>query len=67
MAFHRCALSLVKVISMGLRSGLVGRQEEEPRAAFLEDRCGFLSPVAGEIVEDDHVAGFERRGEWVST
>ncbi len=37
----RCALSLAKAISMGLRSGAVGREEQEPGAAFFEDRPSF--------------------------
>lgn len=47
----------------GIEVGAVGRQEQEPCAAFLEDGLGLLAFVAGEIVEDDHVAGFECRGE----
>lgn len=43
--------------------GTVGRCEEEPRAARFQDRLGFLAFMAGEIVEDDHVAGLKRRGE----
>lgn len=42
--------------------GTVGRCEEEPCAARLEDGLGFLAFVAGEIVEDDDVAGMECRG-----
>ena len=47
----------------GIEIGAVRRQEHEPRATRLEDRFGFLALVAREIVEDDHVARFERRGE----
>ena len=41
----------------------VGRQEEEPGAALLEDRLGLFALVAGEVVEDDHVARLQRRRE----
>ena len=47
----------------GIEIGAVGREEQEPRPALLEDRCGFLALVAGEVVEDDHVAGLQRRRE----
>ena len=43
--------------------GAVGRQEQEPGAAFLEDGFGLLAFVAGEVVEDDHVARPQGRRE----
>jgi len=43
--------------------GAVGRQEEEPRPALFEDGGGLFAFVAGEVVEDDHVASVQRRGE----
>lgn len=36
---------------------------QEPRPACLQDRRSFLAFVAGEIVEDDHVAFLQSRGE----
>ena len=47
----------------GIKIGAVGRQEEEPRSPFFEDRLGLLALVAREIIENDHVAGLQRRGE----
>ncbi len=43
--------------------GAVGREEEEPCAAFLEDRLGFFALVAREIVEDDHISPAQGRRE----
>ena len=43
--------------------GAVGRQVEEPCAALLEDRGGLLALVAGEVVEDHHVAWLQRWSE----
>ena len=43
--------------------GAVGRQEEEPCAAFPEDGLGFGAFVAGEVVEDDHVTLAQGRSE----
>jgi len=43
--------------------GAVGRQEQEPGAAFLEDGLGLLAFMAGKVVEDDYIAWLERRGE----
>lgn len=40
----------------GVKVWAVGRQEEEPSAAFLKDGAGLLAFVAGEIVEDDDIA-----------
>jgi len=37
----------------------IGRREEEPCTPGLEDGRGFLAFMAGEIVEDDDVAGIE--------
>ena len=41
----------------------VRRQEEEPSSALLEDSLGLCALVAGEVVEDHHVALLQRRGE----
>ena len=41
----------------------IGRQEEEPGSTFFQNGGGFLALVAGEIVENDHVAWLQRRGE----
>ena len=53
---RRRALSLAKAISMGLRSGLVGRQEQEPGALGANGRfCGGAF-MGGQVVQDDDVA-----------
>ena len=44
----------------GVEIGAIGRQEEEPRAPFLENGLGLLALVAGEVVEDDDITGLER-------
>lgn len=41
----------------------IGRQEEKPGAAFLEDRRSFLAFVAGKIIEDHHIARLQCRRE----
>ena len=41
----------------------VRRQEQEPGAALLEDSLGLCALVAGEVVEDHHVARLQRWGE----
>jgi hypothetical protein len=50
---RRCALSLVKAISIGVEVGAVGRQEQEPAScpAHRLFRLGIL--VGGEIVQDE--------------
>ena len=47
----------------GVEVGAVGREEEEPGAAGFEDGGGLWAFVAGEIVEDDHVATLQGWGE----
>jgi len=47
----------------GIEIGAVGRQEQEPCAAFFEDGSGPFAFVAREIVQDDHVTRLERRSE----
>ena len=47
----------------GIEIGTGGRQEEEPGAAGFQDGGGLWAFVAGEIVEDDHVATPQDRGE----
>ncbi len=70
-AFLRCALSLESAATDDpgdhwashldwVQIGTVGRQEEEPRAALFEDGLGFFAFVAGEVVEDHHVAALKR-------
>ena len=55
-AARRAPLSLAKAISMGLRSGGVGRQEEQPGTGCLDRLARFEALVAGEVVEHQHVA-----------
>ena len=43
--------------------GRVRRQEEERRAARLDELTDLVSLVAAEVVEDDDVARGQRRGE----
>ena len=43
--------------------GAVGRQEEEPSSALLEDSLGLCTLVTGEVVEDYHITLLQRRGE----
>ena len=45
----------------------VRRQEQEPGSALLEDRLGLCALVAGQVVEDHHVAGLPRWGEGYSS
>ena len=59
----RWALSFAKAISIRNEVRAVRRQEEEPGATLLEDRLGLCALVAGEVVEDHHVALLQRRGE----
>lgn len=47
----------------GMEVRAVGREEQDPRPAFLEDCGGHFASVAGEVVENDHVAELERRRE----
>lgn len=56
---RRCALSLEKAISIGLRSGLYDGVKRIHVSRALEDGLGFLASMAGEIVEDHNVAGTE--------
>lgn len=44
-----------------IQVGAIGRQEEEPGTAFSEDSLCLFAFVAREIVENDDVAGTERR------
>lgn len=44
----------------GIQIGAVRRQEQEPRTPFLEDGLGLFAFMAGEIVEDHHVAALKR-------
>ena len=47
----------------GIEIGAVGREEEEPGAACFEDGLGLFAFVGWQIVEDDHVAWPQCRGE----
>ena len=51
---RRWAKSFEKAISMGLRSGAVSRQEQEPAAALLQGLCRALTFVGGQVVENDN-------------
>jgi hypothetical protein len=46
----------------GVEVGTVGRQKQQPCAPVPDERLGPLAFVAGEIVQDDDVAGLEGRG-----
>ena len=54
---------MAKAISIGLRSWAVGRREEEPGAPLPEDSLGLCALVAGQVIEDHHIALLERRRE----
>ncbi len=54
----RC-LSLAKTCSMGLRSGGVLGQEQEPGAGLADGLSHGLGLVRAEVVHDDDVAGLE--------
>ena len=45
----------------GIEIGTVGRQEPQPRADRLDGRPDLRLAMDGEVVEDDDVAGAERR------
>jgi hypothetical protein len=47
----------------GVQVGAVGRQEDQVRAPGSDGGAGGLALVAAEVVQDDHVAGSQRRGE----
>ena len=57
------ALSLAKANSMGLRSGAIGRQEQEPGALGADGRFGGGAFMGGQVVKDDDVAGLEGRSQ----
>ena len=50
----------------GVQVEAVGRQRQEPAADILEHLRGLRAFVAGQVVQDDHVAGLQGRGELVS-
>jgi hypothetical protein len=54
---------LANIISIGLRSGGVGRQEEELGADGAQRPADGLGLVAAEIVDDDDIAWLERGDE----
>ena len=60
-ALRSSVLSLAKTCSIGLRSGLIGRQEEQLGAGRADRVAHGLALVTAEIVDDDDVAGLERR------
>jgi hypothetical protein len=47
----------------GIEVGAIGREEQEPCAAFLEDGGDLLALVAGEVVEDDDVTRLQCRSQ----
>ncbi len=47
----------------GIEIRAIGRSEEKPGAAILEDGSGLFAFMAGKIVEDYDVARIERRGQ----
>ena len=53
------ALSLAKHSSMGLKSGLEGRQEPQRRARGFDGRPHPVDLMGGQIVGDHDVAGLE--------
>ncbi len=78
MVFHRASIVLAPISAqVGLEFGeghfdrieigTVGRQEEEPGATLPEDGLGLGALVAGQVVEDDHVALAQGGASWVST
>ena len=60
-AFLISAVSLEKAISIGLRSGLYGGPGQEPGTHVAQGCRRGRALVAGEIVQNDNVAGPERR------
>jgi len=54
-------LILAKACSIGLRSGGIGRQVPEPGASGPDHAAQGCRLVAAEIVQNDDVAGLERR------
>ena len=59
-AFRSKVLSFAKTCSIGLRSGAVGRQEDQPCARGADRRSDGGSLVRAEIIHDNNVAGLER-------
>jgi hypothetical protein len=57
------ALSLANAISIGLKSGRVGRQVEECGANGFDGGPHAAGLVCRQIVHDDDVAGIERRSQ----
>ncbi len=55
-ALRRSALSLAKAFSIGLKSGAVRRQVEQPRAFLLDHGAHPRPLVAGQVVHDHDVA-----------
>jgi hypothetical protein len=58
-AFRRRCLSFAKTCSMGLRSGLLGWQEDEAGAGGPDRGADRLAFVAAQIVENDDVPWLE--------
>ena len=56
-ALRSRVLSLAKTCSMGFKSGLVGRQEQELGACVAHSFARGGAFVAAEIIHDDDVAG----------
>ena len=55
-AFRRSALSLQKAISIGLKSGRIGREKEQAGSGLFDRLTDAGYPVGGKIVHDDEVA-----------
>ena len=60
-AARRNAFSLANTCSMGLKSGTVGRQKADARADRFDRGADLRLFVHGEVVEDDDIAGPQRR------
>ncbi len=56
---RKWAFNLANAISMGLGSGTVRWEEEEPGAPLLQRALGLFAFMGWQVVEDDDVAGFE--------
>jgi hypothetical protein len=62
-ALRSSALSLAKAFSMGLKSGLLGREVEKACAGGFDQLTHVRPLVAGQIVHDDDVALVQFRDE----
>lgn len=60
--FRSGVSSMANTASIGL-IGTVGWEEHEVGAGLAEGAAGRLALVPAQVVDDDHVAGFERADE----